>query len=324
MTIFGSDVSHFDKPDTRAMFAQGIVFQAHKAGGDANDAELNDWWNLVKGYRDTVLLGAYWVLYPGTPSARADSFISRLDAQCPGWRDGPFILQADCEKWNDKASTVPSIGEINAFCDRLADRFPKLNPIVYAPKWVYGDKVAALRYPLWASAYVDGAGSPAHLYPGDSSSRWNAYGGREPSILQFTSSANIGGQSTCDANAFRGTLDELVALLSPGWTKPKPPIEEPDVELTDKYGDAAYPNRDLKDRASDDAKLRDVLWGDVKGTAAANLDPASPLGKLIAVPGRLDALEAAVAAVGTPVVTQEELNTAVYAALKQLAADANQ
>ena len=90
MTVLGSDVSHFDAPDTRAMFADGIVFQTHKAGGDANDAEIGTWWNYVKGYRDQVLLGAYWVLYPGNPVGRADMFVARLDSQCPGWRDGPI------------------------------------------------------------------------------------------------------------------------------------------------------------------------------------------------------------------------------------------
>src|SRR4051794_3209482 len=98
----------FDEPDTRLMFDQGIVFQTHKAGGDANDAELGPWWRLVRSYRPRVLLGAYWVLYPGSPANRADAFLARLDDQCPGWRDGPFILQVDCEKWNDDSSTVPS------------------------------------------------------------------------------------------------------------------------------------------------------------------------------------------------------------------------
>jgi hypothetical protein len=209
----------FDSPDTQAMFSQGIVFQTHKAGGDANDAELGTWWDYVKGHRSSVLLGAYWVLYPGDPVARADMFIARLDSQCPGWRNGPFILQADCEKWGGDAGTVPTVGVINAFCDRLADRLPNLVPIVYAPKWVYGNQVSALRYPLWASAYVLGSGTPQHLYPGDSAAQWGRYGGKTPSILQYTSSATIGGQSTCDANAFRGSLAQLIELVAPGWAK---------------------------------------------------------------------------------------------------------
>lgn len=217
MTIFGSDVSHYDAADTRAMFADGIVFQTHKAGGDSNDAELASWWNYVKGYRDHVMLGAYWVLYPGNPSGRADSFLARLDSQCPGWRDGPFILQADCEKWNNDVSTVPPVSEVNAFCDRLAAKMPKLKPIGYLPDWVYGD-ISGFRYPLWSSKYVNGSGGYKSLYPGDSASQWAAYGGKSPSVLQYSSSATIGGQKTCDANAFRGSLTELTKLLAPGWT----------------------------------------------------------------------------------------------------------
>lgn len=216
MTLFGSDVSHFDAPDTRAMLGQGISFQTHKAGGDALDAELAGWWARVKGYRPEVLLGAYWVLLPGHPADRADQFLDRLDSTCPGWRDGPFILQADCERW--PTTPAPSVSEINTFCDRLAEKMPKLKPIAYAPNWVYGSRISGLRYPIWASSYVTAAGPFRSIYPGDSSSHWGAYGGKSPSILQYSSSATIGGQTTCDANAFRGTFQQLIALLAPGWS----------------------------------------------------------------------------------------------------------
>jgi hypothetical protein len=218
MTIFGWDMSHFDAPSLGAAAAEGISFVTHKAGGDATDAELPAWWAGVRTLDpQKVLLGAYWVLFPGNPAGRADDFLARLDSACPGWRDRPFLLQADCEKWNGDAGTVPSKAEITAFCDRLVARVPKLRPVVYAPKWVYGDGLAGLSYPLWASSYVTGAAGFKTLYPGDSSSRWAAYSGQTPAILQFTSSATIGGQTTCDANAYRGTLDQLVALVAPGW-----------------------------------------------------------------------------------------------------------
>jgi hypothetical protein len=219
MTIFGSDVSHYDGADTRAMFSDGIAFQTHKAGGDSNDAELGAWWNLAKGYRDHVMLGAYWVLYPGSPAARAAAFVQRLDSQCPGWRDGPFILQADCEKWNGDPATVPPVAQVNAFCDALVGLMPKLRPVGYLPDWVYGD-ISGFRYPLWSSKYVTGSGHYRSLYPGDSSSKWASYGGgRRPAILQYSSSATIGGQTTCDANAYQGNLEELTALLAPGWVE---------------------------------------------------------------------------------------------------------
>lgn len=229
------------------------------------------------------------MLYPGAGATRADAFLARLDAKCPGWRDGPFILQADCEKWNGDPATVPSLVDIGLFCERLAAKAPKLRPIVYAPEWVYGDKLRALPFPLWASSYVGGTGTASSLYPGDSSSRWDAYSGQTPAILQFTSSATIAGQTTCDANAYRGTLAELTDLVAPGWM-----TEVPDVELTDKYGDPAWPGRTVKNRLLDDAMLRDVLWGDEKGTAVAKLDPASPLAKVIALPAQMATMQGAI------------------------------
>lgn len=220
MTIFGWDQSHFDAPGIGSAVAEGISFITHKAGGDATDGELPAWWAGVRALDPArVLLGAYWVLRPPVDAAdEAGAFLRRLDAACPGWRDRPFLLQLDCEKWNGDASTVPSKAQIAAVCAQLVKAMPKLRPVVYAPKWVYGDTLKGLGYPLWASAYVTGSGGFKALYPGDSSSRWAAYSGQTPAILQYSSSATIGGQTTSDANAFRGTLAQLVQLVAPGWS----------------------------------------------------------------------------------------------------------
>lgn len=221
MPLYGWDASHYDAvPSGAAVYNEGFRFMTHKAGGDANDAEIGAWWTALKGQRSRMLLGAYWVLRPdlsGSAVNKADAFLARLDSECPGWRDGPFILQADCETWGGNTATRPDKAYIQAFCGRLVAKAPKLRPIVYAPNWAYGSTLSGLGYPLWASSYVTGTGTAAGLYPGDASPRWAAYGGQVPAILQFTSSATIVGQTTCDANAFRGTLDQLTALVAPGW-----------------------------------------------------------------------------------------------------------
>ncbi len=282
MTVFGWDMSHFDSPSIGGAIADGIQFVTHKAGGDSNDAELGAWWDGVKGLDPRVcLLGAYWVLYPGTPASRADSFIARLDSQCPGWRDRPFLLQVDCEKWNGDPGTVPGKSDIRSFCDRLVQRMPKLRPVVYAPKWVYGSMLDGLDYPLWASSYVTGQGGFKALYPGDGDSRWNAYSGQRPAILQYTSSATIGGQTFSDANAFRGTLAQLTALVAPGWS---------DMATLD---------------AEDLANIRNAIWGyDLDPSSGNSYSAGGALwtvfgrtGELNALPAQLDALNAAVAAI---------------------------
>ncbi|HEY3718363.1 MAG TPA: GH25 family lysozyme [Jatrophihabitantaceae bacterium] len=75
--------------------------------------------------------------------------------------------------------------------------------------------LAGLRYQLlWASSYVGGSGDFKTLYPGDGASQWGAYDGITPTILQYTSSATIAGQHTCDANAIRvNSVADLQALF---------------------------------------------------------------------------------------------------------------
>jgi hypothetical protein len=314
VTIFGWDMSHFDAPGIGSALAEDISFITHKAGGDANDAEIGAWWAAAKGQREWLLLGAYWVLYPGNPVYRADLFLARLDATCPGWRDGPFILQADCEKWNGDAGTVPSKAEIKAFCDRLQYRMPKLQPVVYAPKWVYGDSLSGLGYPLWASSYVTNAGGFKALYPGDSSSRWAAYSGQTPAILQYTSSATIGGQTTCDANAYRGTLAQLTALVAPGWSNLlEDDVSEQDVTnaLTKFFAAAPRPGAadTLPENVIGDRGWKQPLPNPLRGTT----DPAT---QQTTVPRTLAyQLLADIATVIGRIPTAEETAAAVLAAL---------
>jgi GH25 family lysozyme M1 (1,4-beta-N-acetylmuramidase) len=306
--IFGWDMSHYDAPSVGTAAAEGFSFITHKAGGDQDDPEIGAWWASVKGQRDRLLVGAYWVLYPGRPAARADAFVARLDDQCPGWRDGPFLLQVDCEKWNNNPATAPGLVDITAFCDRLVARMPKLRPVVYAPKWVYGDSLAGLKYPLWASSYVTGSGPASTLYPGDSSSRWGAYSGQVPAILQFTSSATIAGQTTCDANAFRGTLAELTALVAPGWSDDMP-LTDADatlvankvlngIKLAGTQTAASTYQRTLADETGD-------VWSAfMRGTTLGG-DPLPPAGVAGQILAAIEALPAAVAqavaaAVNTP------------------------
>jgi hypothetical protein len=235
---WGLDKSHFDAPTgTATIVAEGFGFMTHKAGGDANDAELNTWWNDAKPHRADILLGAYWVLYPGHGSGAGDSFVARLDSQCPGWRDGPFILQLDCEEWGGDPGTMPSVSEIRACANRLRVLCPKLMPIVYAPRWAYGNTLTGLGYPLWSSAYTSTKGSASAIYPGDSYTGWTAYSGIVPTIAQFSSTATVAGDSTTDVNCFKGTPAQLSQLLAPGW-------ETVDMSFEDDQVPVKYPSQD--------------------------------------------------------------------------------
>jgi hypothetical protein len=75
---------------------------------------------------------------------------------------------------------------------------------------------------LWASNYVTGSGTPAHLYASVRPRQWAAYGGRAPALLQFTDAATVPGvNGRVDCSAFRGTVRQLRAKLLP-HKRPRP------------------------------------------------------------------------------------------------------
>lgn len=90
-------------------------------------------------------------------------------------------------------------------------------PLLYLPHWYWqqlGSPSLVGLPPLWSSRYPDNvvgtlpdewADVPAHY--------WDGYGGLGVALLQFTSSAKIAGYSPLDASAFRGTRNQLAALL---------------------------------------------------------------------------------------------------------------
>ncbi len=327
MTILGWDMSHFDAPDIGDA-ASEVAFITHKAGGDSSDPEIGAWWATAQGHRDQLLLGAYWVLYPGVPVARANAFLARLDATCPGWRDGPFLLQLDCEKWNNSSATQPGVADVRACCDRLRAQMPKLTPIVYASAGQYGDTLKGLGYPLWNARYPSSAAaSPASLYRslgGDRGSGWAAYSGQTPAIWQFSSSATIAGQTSCDANAYRGTLAELTALAAPGWETDMPLTNDDITKVV-----AAIKAMDINPDPNVTSSLSGSLWTILARSAALNempsaSDNAAAVLDALAAPA---ALAVPLAAALAPLLpssgpTPAELQAALVAAFRELAGGA--
>lgn len=231
MTTYGWDASNYDDPIT---IRDGIDFYTHKAAEGHHmyyDREyLQSMANALA--LGIPVLGAYFVNHPGTVSDQVDWFIQILDQDTPWWRTHPcFVLQIDAEKFGYMPS-APTKAEIQAFGDRLVN-VHGVDPrriIAYAPQWLYGNTLAGLTYRLWASAY--GTNPFTHYlaaYPGDGSVRWQSYSGQSPLILQYGSNTTIGNQTTCDANAFRGTLIELMTALGANSEPPQMPNKEDDV-----------------------------------------------------------------------------------------------
>lgn len=245
MTIYGWDMSHYDwdRGLTAAEISgaknAGISFITHKIGEGSSytDPKFDDFWRAAKvARRAGVLVGAYYVNWPGEQVPQSTRFVRLLKELAPGWDDDAFILQVDSEKFG-YMPRPPSAGEIRTFIATLRSQCPDYRPVLYGPKWVYGNELANVSAPLWASNY--GSNPVANYrdaYPGDGSSRWGAYSGRVPRILQYGSKTIIGTQRVCDANAFRGTLAELKAMVYPkSANTPTQPDKENDMATPEEF-----------------------------------------------------------------------------------------
>lgn len=222
MTVFGWDCSDYDtargRIDPVAAKADGISFLTHKATELSANSRIRhkNYGDVLTRSRDAGIefLGAYVVpRSSATIQAQVDYFLAYVDEATPWWRTFPgWFFQVDTEKWGyDNVS--PSIGA--AMCTEIKNRTGKV-VAHYAPKWAYGNTVPG-DDPLWASNYGTNPAIRYQLaYPGDASTRWASYSGRVPTFLQFGSQTIIGGHNTCDANAFRGTIDEFRTFISNG------------------------------------------------------------------------------------------------------------
>lgn len=215
--IFGWDASHYDGALTRDVLdqavAEGIEFFTHKIGEGLSNTDDTARPALAAA-RDAGIkvIGGYYFIHSGDMVAQAARCIRLADLYVPWWRtfDGWF-WQTDAE--TDTAGHMPTPAEVKLFSDTLANGSGK-KVIVYASHGMYGNRLTDLGHPLWNANYPSSRRAPFRdLYPGDDYGGWTPYSGQTPVLCQYTSGATIAGRTTCDANAFRGTIAQLLTLI---------------------------------------------------------------------------------------------------------------
>ncbi len=237
--VYGWDASHYDGILTRAILArakaEGIAFFSHKLGEGLADTEGSHDDTALAAARDAGigLLGGYVVPRSNASvSAQVDRWIALANTGEPWWRTWPgWFWQVDLERW--PYDSVPASVGVAAAVElrRRTGRWT----ILYASHGQYGDQLADWDGPLWNADYTGRAvaGFKA-MYPGDDwqplhgtgsgawRGGWAPYGHptkpRPPTFLQYTSSATIAGLTTCDANAYLGSLDQLTSMITNGDT----------------------------------------------------------------------------------------------------------
>lgn len=204
MTIFGVDVSHHQPVlNFFALREEGVEFAFIKSseGDRFTDNEFNE--SLHRARVAGLLTAAYHYVRSDATAAAQVALIERLVPL-----NVPVLLDVEAN-----SGTLPRVRDLIYLLREAGYRVP----LLYLPRWYWqqlGSPSLAGLPPLWSSRYPDTtvddlndewARVPAHY--------WNGYGGLDVAVLQFTSSARIAGYAPLDANAFRGTRDELAKLL---------------------------------------------------------------------------------------------------------------
>ncbi|GAA4465135.1 hypothetical protein [Phytohabitans houttuyneae] len=224
--LYGWDASDFDwdrgaRPSHVAAAArEGIRFFTHKVT-DGTGTVHNHAGQMLNAAKAAGIpfLGAYIV--PRTPgnnghgsiSAQVTFAIRETTRQFPAWKTFPgWFWQVDLEHW-EYDQVAPAHG---VEMGRLLRQRTGKGVVLYAPRWSYGDTLTG-DDPLWASNYRDdpavGFKSAFTKGGGVRHAGWHAYSGRTPRILQFGSRCVIGGQHTCDGNAFKGSEDDFARMI---------------------------------------------------------------------------------------------------------------
>lgn len=212
MTIYFPDISNFE---------QGLTVQPATVALIAKASEgttFSDW--TYAGFKAQAakvgaVFMAYHFLHAGNAAAQAQYCHSIVGNGIP--------VMIDCEP---TGSSRPTVADCVAFRDEL-NRLGSNCVAVYFPKWYWGSLGSPDLRPLLPMALV----ASGYTTYSDSNANWNPYGGVAPAIWQYTDRLSYGGQAV-DFNAYRGTVDQLKALLRVGAApapKPSPaPAPQPD------------------------------------------------------------------------------------------------
>jgi lysozyme len=149
----------------------------------------------------------------------------------------------------------PQVGDATAFIDE----YRKLGGIIhlnYFPHWYWQQIGSPSLQPfvsrnlfLVSSAYTAYTDEPRGV-------GWLPYGGQHPSIWQFTSSQPFNGQNL-DFNAYRGSLDQLKAMVGAGDHPPAGPPPPPSGQAPA----FPYPSTDYLGQPSSDPHCHSGFFG---------------------------------------------------------------
>jgi GH25 family lysozyme M1 (1,4-beta-N-acetylmuramidase) len=201
VTTFGLDISHHQDLglDLAQCRREGIEFVLIKSSEGSSFVDSAFAANLAEARAAGLLVGAYHYVRSNASAADQVANVARVVP-----RDVPVIP--------DVEANSGGMGLVREFVDRLRGAAYRV-PLLYLPRWYWqqiGSPSLAGLPPLWSSRYPDNVVGAL------------GYGGLSVAVLQFTSSVRIAGHAPLDANAYRGTREQLAAFLGGTATKEDP------------------------------------------------------------------------------------------------------
>jgi GH25 family lysozyme M1 (1,4-beta-N-acetylmuramidase) len=214
---FGLDISHHQDLglDLAQCRRDGVefVFIKSSEGGSFVDSDFAA--NLAEARAAGLLVAAYHYV---RSDASAAAQVANVQRVVP--RDVPVIP--------DVEANSGGVALVREFVDRLRAAGYTV-PLTYLPRWYWqqlGSPSLAGLPPLWSSRYPNNVvGTLQEEWADVPAGYWAGYGGLDVAVLQFTSSVRIAGHQPIDANAFRGTRDQLAALLGYSATRKDDPVK---------------------------------------------------------------------------------------------------
>lgn len=205
MTEYGIDVSsHQTGIDMAQVAREGFTFAMVKITEGTSYKNPAFHAQIDGAFDNGMAVAAYHALRLGNGDGQAAYCVSQL-------QDASIPIMLDWESFGDN----PDYATARDFVAGVQARGFRVS-LLYLPRWyasnigVLGLDVSGWGAAMVASNYVEGNDYASNLYPGDESSVWNlAYCGMTPTFWQFTSSAKVAGIQRVDANAFRGTVEDL-------------------------------------------------------------------------------------------------------------------
>jgi lysozyme len=216
-TLYGVDVSNNNWPSIAACqtFMQSLPAQGYswvEAKVSEGNYYSDPYWpaTLAACHEIDMLVIGYHYVTTNDPASQVSTFVGN---------HGGSVVMLDFEA---------NSGDINNFW-AVVNAFNAAGVQVvlsYVPAWYWqqiGEPDLSQVPGLISSSYYERGSFGSVEYTdagGDTGPGWNAYGNATPVIWQFTDGDIVDGYSV-DGNAFKGTLDELTALL--GGTVATPP-----------------------------------------------------------------------------------------------------